>query len=372
MYIKKSKIPKKYREEMLGEEAEVTGFVESGESSEEVSQREPDVKSQDLQVSKRTLKEKKPRARRKSGGMSKKSKIIYGLLIGAIVIAVSVTLAVTFWTVSLSVVFNQLENQYSKTLSAEGKIISTYKEFGVKADLYLGTNEEYSKEIDSFLPYANAQGEAFKIYQNVIDNSITSTIYKKEINRMQNGLIKADEELTKMGDYIAENMEDITNATNLTAVWTHVRDFYIEAIKGYNEFYEVFNKSIQESTLKGMYGNDMFKLVVDGADAFTQTFANEMFLAKTVNLDKALNIVKNFNDDFVNSYFEDESAIRDYYYNTVAQEKVKTILTMGEKTENKVDFAYLIKIEYNVNSTGLSEDNKNVLNKAVNFLEGEG
>ncbi len=358
MYIKKSKIPKKHRKEILGDEAEISSFEEGVEIDEIQDQfsSEPAKKSS----SKKMKKEKKQ--------ISKKSKILYGVAVFLVVCAISVTLAITFWPVDLNSLYSQF-NQSSQTFSTQSEEMKTFEKYKIAIKPFFDEGSDYMIELDSFSTFALTQNYSQRAFEEILSVSIEGKITNKTLKEMISNLENASEKIDQITSYIDEHMAELTNQTTVLASWENVRILYKEMVKEYVSFYEKFNQSIQELELKGFYGNDFLKMSILASYEFVSSFSQELFLNEETDLEKAVQIL-NVYEDFAERYFKDDNKqiIKNYLFDEESQKEIKNIKTLFEKTEGEVDFDYLINNNYNYSS--LSAENQILAKSAEEFLKG--
>lgn len=312
---------------------------------------------------------------------TKKGKINYKALIIVFavlcVLVAGVVLAVTYWPAKASDVANTFTAYYQSISDADDSN-SVYKqnvafvefkdnhltEFQVKG------KTDYANEMMSYLNVLDSVAFISDFYSLNFEGILDSKISRKEAKNVESLLEDSRANMKKMGDYLLENEEKMTNFTVTCASWEAVRDYAKNVIKDYVNVTSAM-KTMCEKNIKGVYGNQKFRNVLKGTSDYLAVIEDLLYNEKGYdNTDLAREMSANFRS-FVACYYKNNSnLVSNYYINETIRADAKKVAEMEGKTEGKVNFTYLLVNNFEYKELALSGAQEEYVKAGIDFLHG--
>jgi len=294
---------------------------------------------------------------------SKKKKWILIVIIFLILATVGVTLGITYWPVKPEVLFEQ----FSEQGSVVDEDSDAYKKIVAFGDHYTYLSATYQSEYKVCINVMQSVRTSMDFYECYMINSISSGMNRIQVKAVQSGLKTAKSNIEKMADYLDTNDKLFTNSTVVNHGWEGIRDYYKEFINNYAKAYEALANIYESATFQGVYGNDVSVLTVKGMSAYINSINTKLFDEKSASTAQTISVnMKNFSNFYYNT---NKDLISQYYITESYQANADMIFKLEEKTDNKINFTYLLEHNFDCSKLVLSIDANTYIARAANFLK---
>ena len=301
-----------------------------------------------------------------------------GLLIFFSVICVvvaGIVLGVTYWPAKTADISNIFVKYYQESYTETGDAYKQYEAVNDfiltnKAEFVNHSKDDYANEMTSYIKVINSMYYLSDFYRTSFDTIINDKINKKDARALQSYLESSKSNAKKMGNYIISHKSEMTNFAVINVGWESIRDYYKAILNDYINLTSKLHE-LSLKNLKGVYGNQMFINITKASADFFTSINDKLFNEKGfIETNTAVKIAQNASVFSKHYYVDKTESISNYYLDEAIQEEAKKVGLLEEKTENKVNFVYLISNLYNYSGVSLSESQKPYVQSSINFLMG--
>lgn len=301
-----------------------------------------------------------------SGGRWKKILIALAVLI---VVVAGIVLGITYWPANVSDINNAVRTNVVST-EDETEVFEFISQ--KQAEFVNNGDLKYATEMEVFSLLHNASLTANAFYAIHIDASLSGKVARRDIKALQTSIKENNIKYGKIADYIEEHEDEMDSYAVLKTSWENIRVHYADIVANYQKIYTKLYDFYDGLELKGVYGNDVMILSVQGVKSYYEAINQKLF-GKDGFVDEAvaLNLAKGLNNYVLSIYSKNEDVISNYYINKNIQNKAEEINKLEPETEGKVNFTYILSNNYDCSELALSPAQTKYINSATKFLKGE-